>query len=59
MCYSKIYIGLEISIIMDAICKVCSRPLMYTEYAVFGGMCEECWERELLRQEKKGERLAR
>jgi len=40
-------------------CKVCGRPLTYTEHTVFGDLCEECWEKELLKQEKKGERLAK
>lgn len=44
---------------MDSVCRICARPLTYTEHTVFGDLCEECWEKELLKQEKKGERLTK
>jgi hypothetical protein len=56
--YSKIYIELKTTIHMEN-CKVCGRSLTYTEHTVFGELCEECWEKELLKQEKKGERLVK
>lgn len=45
--------------LMDNVCRICARPLTYTEHVVFSDLCEECWEKELLKQEKKGERLVK